>query len=48
VSYPQNGDRIVTIDSVTSLRPMYTPLDMALTRSALSLAVHFTKEIETA
>ena len=21
--YPQNGDRIVTIDSVTSLRPMY-------------------------
>jgi len=27
---------------------MYTPLDMALTRSALSLAVHFTKEIETA
>jgi len=22
--YPQNGDRIVTIDSVTSLHPMYT------------------------
>ena len=21
--YPQNGDRIVTIDSVTSLQPMY-------------------------
>jgi len=21
--YPQNGDRIVTIDSVTSLHPMY-------------------------
>ena len=24
VLYPQNGDRIVTIDSVTSLHPMYT------------------------
>jgi len=23
VLYPQNGDRIVTIDSVTSLHPMY-------------------------
>ena len=23
VLYPQNGDRIVTIDSVTSLRPVY-------------------------
>ena len=22
--YPQNGDRIVTIDSVTSLHPMYS------------------------
>jgi len=22
--YPQNGDRMVTIDSVTSLYPMYT------------------------
>ena len=22
--YPQNGDRIVAIDSVTSLQPMYT------------------------
>ena len=21
--YPQNGDRVVAIDSVTSLRPMY-------------------------
>jgi len=32
VLYPQNGDRIVTTDSVTSLHPMYTktedtPLD---------------------
>ena len=26
VLYPQNGDRIVTIDSVTSLHPMYTLL----------------------
>ena len=25
VLYPQNGDRIVTIDSVTSLHPMYRP-----------------------
>jgi len=25
--YPQNGDRIVAIDSVTSLRPMYYPKD---------------------
>jgi len=24
VLYPQNGDRIVTIDSVTSFHPMYT------------------------
>jgi len=24
VSYPQNGDRIVTTDSVTSLHPVYT------------------------
>jgi len=23
ISYPQNGDRIVTIDPVTSLQPMY-------------------------
>jgi len=23
VLYPQNGDRIVTIDAVTSLHPMY-------------------------
>ena len=26
VLYPQNGDRIVTIDSVTSLHPVYTEL----------------------
>ena len=26
VLYPQNGDRIETIDSVTSLHPMYTLL----------------------
>ena len=25
VLYPQNGDRIVTIDYVTSLHPMYRP-----------------------
>ena len=24
ISYPQNGDRIVTIDPVTSLHPVYT------------------------
>ena len=24
VLYPQNGDRIVTIDSVTSFHPVYT------------------------
>ena len=24
MSYPQNGDRIVTIDSVMALHPMYT------------------------
>ena len=26
VLYPQNGDRIVTIESVTSLRPLYTAI----------------------
>ena len=26
VLYPQNGDRIVSIDSVTALQPMYTNL----------------------
>jgi len=26
VVYPQNGDRIVTIDSVTSLHPLYRPI----------------------
>ena len=26
--YPQNGDRIVTTDSVTSLRPVYIMSDM--------------------
>jgi len=24
--YPQNGDRMVDIDSVTSLHPVYTPI----------------------
>jgi len=28
--YPQNGDRVVTIDSVTSLHPMYISWDTAL------------------
>ena len=31
--YPQNGDGFVTIDSVTSLHPMYTQL-LALTSAA--------------
>jgi len=26
ISYPQNGDRIVTIDSATSLHPVFTQL----------------------
>ena len=26
ISYPQNGDRIVTTDSATSLHPVYTQL----------------------
>jgi len=30
VLYPQNGDRIVTIDYVTSLHPMYTNRAMVL------------------
>jgi len=25
ISYPQNGDRVVTIDPVTSIHPMYCP-----------------------
>jgi len=29
--YPQNGDRIVTIDSVTSLLPLYLGTQTALT-----------------
>ena len=32
--YPQNGDRIVTIDSVASLRPMYTGFRTWLTMTA--------------
>jgi len=27
ISCPQNGDRILTIDTVTSLHPMYTELE---------------------
>jgi len=34
VSYPQNGDRIVTTDSVTSLHPMCT------TRANMALQLH--------
>jgi len=42
--YPQNGDRIVTVDSVTSLQPMYTYVrgtdraPAALVRSANQVA----------
>jgi len=30
--YPQNGDRIVTIDSVVSDHPMYTANDVSCSR----------------
>jgi len=30
--YPQNGDRVVTIDSVTLLYPMYTSVHLCLTK----------------
>jgi len=30
VLYPQNGDRIVTIDSVTSVHPMYSAISRNL------------------
>jgi len=36
VLYPQNGHRIVTIDYVTSLHPMYTNRAMVLSMRALS------------
>jgi len=30
--YPQNGDRVVTIDSVTLLHPMYTSVRLCKTK----------------
>ena len=35
VLYPQNGDRIVTTDSVMSLRPLSLVIDAAAARSVV-------------
>jgi len=37
--YPQNGDRVVTVDSVTSLRPMYTILYIVVILPPTTLVV---------
>ena len=39
VLYPQNGDRIVTIDSVTSLHPVYSRTAVHFSSSAVNTAL---------
>jgi len=43
--YPQNGDRIVTIDSVTSLHPMYIRSELR-SRTVLTKDVYYSKQRE--
>jgi len=41
VLYPQNGDRVVTIDAVTSLHPVYSSVDVHTVVRANSTPVPF-------
>ena len=45
--YPQNGDRVVTVDSVTSLRPMYTILYIVVILPPTTLVVQVEHVVRT-